>query len=160
MRMIATQDKEKTSAEPIRDMTAVLNRQIANWNILYTKLHRFHWFVKGPQFFTLHSKFEQLYEEAATYIDELAERVLAIGGRPLATMREYLAEASVKEAEGDHTGTEMAAMIVKDFETVISELKSGLKTARQAQDEPTSDILIGMQKSLEKHVWMLKAFNG
>lgn len=56
----------------------VLNQQIADFNVLYTKLHRFHWYVKGPQFFTLHEKFEEFYNETADYIDEYAERLLAI----------------------------------------------------------------------------------
>lgn len=75
----------------------VINQQIANWNVLYTKLHRFHWYVKGPHFFTLHAKFEELYEEAATTIDELAEQLLTISGRPVSTLKEYLQLAMIKE---------------------------------------------------------------
>ncbi|WP_374718123.1 Dps family protein, partial [Neobacillus sp.] len=54
----------------------VLNKQIANWAVLYLKLHNYHWFVKGDQFFTLHAKFEEFYNEAADHLDELAERLL------------------------------------------------------------------------------------
>ena len=63
----------------------VLNQQIANWNVLYTKLHQFHWYVKGPHFFNLHAKFEELYEEAASTIDEFAEQLLANSGSPIST---------------------------------------------------------------------------
>ena len=57
-----------------------LNKQVANWSVLYTKLHNFHWYVKGPSFFTLHAKFEELYNEATLNMDEIAERLLTLGG--------------------------------------------------------------------------------
>lgn len=55
--------------------------------VAYTKLHNFHWYVKGPNFFSLHEKFEELYNEASQYVDDLAERILAIGGNPVATLK-------------------------------------------------------------------------
>lgn len=138
----------------------IVNKQIANWNVLYVKLHNYHWYVKGPQFFTLHTKFEELYNEAALHIDELAERLLALGGKPLATMKEYLAVASVHEAKGNETAEEMVAEIVRDFETMIHELKDGMDYAGEINDETTGDMLLGIHQSLEKHVWMLKSFLG
>ncbi len=81
-----------------KQVIEVLNKQVADWSVLFTKLHNFHWYVKGPQFFTLHEKFEELYTESATHIDEIAERILAIGGKPVATMKEYLEISSIQEA--------------------------------------------------------------
>lgn len=138
----------------------IVNKQIANWNVLYVKLHNYHWYVKGPQFFTLHTKFEELYNEAALHIDELAERLLALGGKPLATMKDYLAVASVHEAKGNEAAEEMVAEIVRDFETMIKELKAGMDYAGEIGDETTGDMLLGIHQSLEKHVWMLKSFLG
>lgn len=138
----------------------VLNKQIANWNVLYVKLHNYHWFVKGEQFFTLHEKFEELYNEAATYIDELAERLLALGGKPLATMKEYLENASIKEATGNEDANEMVRAIANDFAVLIEELKEGMELAQEAGDEGTSDMLLGIRQSLEKHNWMLRSFLG
>lgn len=138
----------------------IVNKQIANWNVLYVKLHNYHWYVKGPQFFTLHTKFEELYNEAALHIDELAERLLALGGKPLATMKDYLAVASVHEAKGNEAAEEMVAEIVRDFETMIEELKAGMDYAGEIGDETTGDMLLGIHQSLEKHVWMLKSFLG
>lgn len=136
----------------------IVNKQVANWNVLYVKLHNYHWYVKGPQFFTLHTKFEELYNEAALHIDELAERLLALGGKPLATMKDYLAVASVHEAKGNETAEEMVEEIVRDFETMIEELKAGMDYAGEIGDETTGDMLLGIHQSLEKHVWMLKSF--
>jgi len=142
------------------DLTGVLNKQIANWTILYVKLHNYHWYVKGGQFFTLHTKFEELYDEAALHIDELAERVLAINGKPLATMKEYLSTSSIQEAKGGEDANGMVAEIVSDFQKLIGELRDGMKAAEEADDETTGDMLLAIHTGLEKHVWMLTSFLG
>lgn len=138
----------------------VLNKQIANWSVLYVKLHNYHWYVKGQQFFTLHEKFQQLYEEAALHIDEIAERQLAIQGAPVATMGEYLNLSSVKEATGSEDARQMVETIIGDFSAMVSELKEGISIAQEAGDETTADMLLAIHTGLEKHVWMLRAFNG
>ncbi|MDF9296259.1 Dps family protein [Geobacillus stearothermophilus] len=138
----------------------LVNKQIANWTVLYVKLHNYHWYVTGPQFFTLHEKFEEMYNEAATHIDALAERLLALGGKPVATMKDCLEQASVKEAAGTETAEQMVASIVRDFETMIGELKEGMQLADEVNDETTGDMLLGIHRGLEKHVWMLKSFLG
>ncbi|MGQ7279816.1 Dps family protein [Brevibacillus thermoruber] len=137
---------------------SVLNKQIANWTVLHMKLHNYHWNVKGPHFFTLHAKFEELYNEAAAHIDELAERVLTLNGQPIATLGECLRDASVEEASGIETTEQMVETLIDDFQTLVDELKDGIKTAEQADDEATADMLLSIRSSLEKHVWMLKAF--
>ncbi|MBU7314748.1 Dps family protein [Paenibacillus oleatilyticus] len=141
-------------------LTVLLNNQIANWSVLYVKLHNYHWYVKGPQFFTLHTKFEELYTEAALHVDALAERLLALGGKPVATMSGSLRLASVREAEGEETAEQMVAALVNDFTLIIGELKTGMKYAESVEDETTGDLLLAIHSSLEKHVWMLNAFLG
>ncbi|MBH0231294.1 Dps family protein [Halobacillus yeomjeoni] len=136
-----------------------LNQQLANWNILYTKLHNYHWYVKGPEFFTLHEKFEEYYTEAGTYIDEIAERILTIEGKPLATMKEYLEASTIEEATGQEDAKDMVDQLVKDFQTVVKNAKHIIETAEDDHDQPTADLFIGIKTSLEQHIWMLKAFN-
>jgi starvation-inducible DNA-binding protein len=138
----------------------ILNKQIANWSVLFIKLHNYHWYVKGNQFFTLHTKFEEFYNEASLHIDELAERLLAIGGEPVATMKDCLAMASVQEANGNESAEEMVQSISSDFSLLVGELKEGMSIAEQANDEITGDMLLAIHSSLEKHVWMLKAYLG
>lgn len=137
-----------------------VNKQVANWTVLYTKLHNYHWYVKGPQFFTLHTKFEELYTEAGVHIDELAERILALGGKPIATLQESLDKASIKEAKGKESAEEMVQSLVDDFNTVAAELKEGMDLADEVGDETTGDMLLAIHQSLEKHVWMLNSFLG
>ncbi|WP_078544399.1 Dps family protein [Litchfieldia alkalitelluris] len=141
-------------------LTEIVNKQIANWSVLYIKLHNYHWFVKGPAFFTLHDKFEELYGEASIHIDELAERLLALEGTPVATMKEILELASVQEARGNESADEMVQDITKDFELLTGELKEGMSLAGEVDDETTGDMLLAIHQSLEKHVWMLKSFLG
>lgn len=136
----------------------VFNQQIANWNVLYTKLHHFHWYVKGPQFFTLHAKFEEFYNEAASTIDELAEQLLIIGGKPISTLKEYLQLTTIEETTEVLTAEEMVQAIVKDYSQLIDELKAGMEAAEQSNDEVSSDMFLELIGKLSKHNWMLKAF--
>lgn len=142
------------------ELTQAVNKQIANWTVLYIKLHNYHWYVTGPEFFTLHAKFEELYNEAALHIDELAERLLAMDDKPVATMSGALELASVKEASGNESASDMVASIVDDYSTMIKELKKGMELAEEVNDETTSDLLLSIHSGLEKHVWMLNSFLG
>ena len=137
-----------------------VNKQVANWTVLYVKLHNYHWFVKGSNFFTLHEKFEEFYTEAATHIDELAERLLALGGSPVATMKECLELSSIQEAEGTLTAEQMVQSVHDDFALLVNEIKEGMELAAEVGDETTGDMLLAIHQGLEKHNWMLKSFLG
>ncbi|MDA2178514.1 DNA starvation/stationary phase protection protein [Bacillus cereus] len=141
-----------------KQVIEVLNKQVADWSILFTKLHNFHWYVKGPEFFVLHEKFEEFYTEAATHIDEIAERTLAIGGKPVATIKEFLEIASIQESSYGETAEGMVEVIMKDYKMMLVELKKGMEIAQEAGDEMTSDLLLGIYTELEKHCWMLRVF--
>lgn len=154
------EDSIMATATETRTVVEMLNKQLANWGVLYVKIHNYHWYVKGKQFFTLHEKFEELYNEADKWIDELAERILAIKGRPIATMKQMLASASVQEASGDESADQMVRALVTDFQTMIGELRSAIDSAEQAGDHTSADMLTDVQTSLEKRVWMLEALLG
>lgn len=143
-----------------KELDKVLNQQVANFGVLYIKLHNFHWYVKGSQFFTLHLKFEELYNEATLHFDAVAERLLTLGGKPVATMKEMLELSSIKEAGGSEKAEAMVSTLVEDFNLVISQLKEGMEVAEKAGDETTGDMLLAIHASLEKHVWMLNSFLG
>ncbi|MDG5788001.1 DNA starvation/stationary phase protection protein [Evansella sp. AB-P1] len=135
-----------------------MNVQLANWNVLNTKLHHYHWFVKGPDFFVLHEKFEEIYNEVAGTIDELAERILTIGGKPISTLREYLDNTTLEEAKGEETAVDMVELLAKDFEQLSNELSEVIEAAENENDHPTADLFIGLKGSLEKQSWMLQAY--
>jgi starvation-inducible DNA-binding protein len=136
-----------------------LNQELANFNVMYVKLHRYHWFIQGRHFYTLHKLFEELYNEMAEDLDELAERILAIGGKPLATMSKYLDETTLKEASADDKENEVMRQLNEDYRQMIKEMKeTGLTLAQEANDDGTEDMLIGFIKKFEKHCWMFRAF--
>lgn len=134
----------------------VLNKEVANFAVLYIKLHNYHWFVKGKMFYTLHEKFEEFYDAVTGYYDEVAERLLMLGGRPAATMKEYLSLATIQEASGNETTEDMIKAIIQDFETINAELAEGVKAAADAGDEVTVDLFVTISSDLQKNVWMLK----
>lgn len=143
-----------------QEIIGAVNKQVANWTVLYEKLHHFHWYIKGHHFFVLHEKFEEFYNEANTNIDELAERILTIGGRPVSTLKECLEITSIQEAKGNETEEEMVRETINDFQTLIQESKSAIDIADSANDQGTSDMLHSIVGGLEKHIWMLNAYLG
>jgi len=142
------------------ELHSILNIQVANWSLLGVKLHNYHWYVKGPQFYVLHEKFEELYNAAADYVDELAERLLAIGGKPAASMAQYLKLATLQEASGESSAEEMVRQLIADYVTIAGELKQGIAAADAAGDDATADLFTGMMTDIQKHAWMLNAFLG
>ena len=141
-----------------KELIESVNKQVANWTVLFTKLHNFHWYVKGPHFFTLHTKFEELYNEAAVVIDEFAERILALEGKPVGTMKECLEISSIEEATGSENEQDMVKTLSKDFAKIADELQKGIEIAQKAEDEGTADMLLGVKKSVKKHLWMFNAY--
>ena len=137
-----------------------LNDLVATWSVLYTKLHNYHWYVNGPSFFTLHAKFEELYNEVTLNLDAIAERILSKGGKPVATIKEHLDMSHIKEATGKESTEEMVATTILDFKTIMSYLREAMDQASNEGDDRTEDMLNAMVQSLEKHTWMLSAFLG
>lgn len=143
-----------------KNLVEQLNDLVATWSVLYTKLHNYHWYVTGPSFFTLHSKFEELYNEVTLNLDEVAERILSKGGKPVATLREHLEMSLVQEANGNETTNEMVQTIISDFTIIMKALKEAMNQAGEEGDDRTEDMLNATFQSLEKHSWMLNAFLG
>lgn len=137
-----------------------VNKQVATWTVLYTKLHNYHWNVKGPHFFTLHAKFEELYNEAAMVVDEFAERILALEGKPVGTLKECLQLSFVEEATDSESEEDMVRTLSGDLAKLVDELQASIDLAEQAEDEGTADMLLGVKKSVSKHLWMFKAYLG
>src|SRR5690554_6942306 len=133
-----------------------LNREVANLGVLYIKLHNFHWFVDGVKFFELHEKFEELYDEVTEHLDEVAERILMLEGTPVASLKEFLEVATIKEVTGKVDSNKMVEVVVEDFKQLDKEITETIKVAQELEDEVTVDMLLGISSSLQKHIWMLR----
>ena len=152
--------KSNQAKHEFNNTKEALNHQVANFTVLWTKLHNYHWYVKGSNFFSLHTKFEELYNSSSEYVDELAQRLLAIGGEPVATMKESLKESCIKEGKYNLSAEEMVKDLTKDFEKLSKELIKSKTLAEEANDDRTADLFIGINTEIEKNNWMLKSFLG
>ncbi len=136
-----------------------LNVLLADYHMHYQKLRNFHWNITGPHFFELHVKFEELYEDAKLKIDEIAERVLTLRGKPISNFSSYLNTSSIKESETNLVDREMVSTILEDHEVLLKQLKMVIETAEDTKDDGTLDIIGTYIGELEKTSWMLNAWN-
>ncbi len=139
-----------------------VNELVANQGVFFVKLHQYHWYVQGPHFFTLHDKFEELYNESNEHFDAFAERLIAKGQKPYSTLGEFLEHASIKETPYTKklTAEEMVSNIVEDFNTLKSIANEGIEAASASGDASTEDMLIGYVDSIDLNIWMLQAYLG
>lgn len=142
-------------------LQAKLNEYLANQQVTYTKLHNLHWYVKGLGFFTLHEKLEELYDQTATVVDDVAERLLAIGGRPVASLKKVLEIASVEELSDEPISSENTVnILVADFEKIVKDAAEIVELAEEAGDNGTADLFNGYVSEYQKLLWMLNAYKG
>ncbi len=139
-----------------------VNELVANQGVFYVKLHQYHWYVKGHQFFKLHEKFEEYYDESNEFFDEFAERLVAMGQKPYSTLGEYLEHASIVEEPytEELSGETMVRNLVADYRTLRAIAVEGIEAAGEASDYGTEDLLIGYVDSIDLNIWMLQAYLG
>ena len=136
-----------------------LNEYLANQQIMYIKLHNLHWYVKGHGFFTLHVKLEELYDQTAEIMDEVAERLLALGGAPVASVKKALSMASVKELEDTAISSfDTVKALISDVDYWIHDTKEIVRLAEEDNDGPTADLFTGYLGEYQKLLWMLNAY--
>lgn len=137
-----------------------LNQLLADYSVFYQKLRIFHWTVKGPMFFQLHVKFEEMYNAAALSVDEIAERIVGLGARPLGRMADYVSASTLSEADGSPDASEMVRALIADQRSLVSGLRAGSAEAADAHDALTANMLEEMADTEEKTAWMLEAYLG
>ncbi len=134
-----------------------LGRLLADSYTLYLKTHNYHWNVTGPQFNTLHTMFEQQYVELATAVDEIAERIRALGLPAPGSYSEFARLTSIEEDETAPTAENMLSNLVKAQETVVRTARSVFPLVDAAHDEPSADLLTQRMQIHEKNAWMLRS---
>ena len=136
-----------------------LNLYLTNLNVLYRKIQNYHWNVTGTGFFAIHSKLEEYYDGLSTQIGDVAERILAIGGRPLGTLKDYLEITTITEARNEELpGNVALSEVKKDFEVMLALAKEIKKTADEEEDFGSSALVDEYIAGYEKDIWMLNAF--
>lgn len=134
-----------------------LSRVLADSYTLYLKTHNFHWNVSGPLFNTLHLMFEEQYQELAIAVDDIAERIRALGFPAPGTYGAFSQLTSIKDSEGVPSAEEMIRLLLEGQETVIRTARAILPAIEQASDRPTFDLLTQRMKIHEKNAWMLRS---
>jgi len=134
-----------------------LSKLLADSYTLYLKTHNFHWNVEGPMFNTLHLMFETQYTELALAVDEIAERIRALGVKAPGSYSAFAELTSVDEAQGDETAEEMIRQLALGQEAVVRTARAVFPAADEANDEPSADLLTQRMQVHEKNAWMLRS---
>ena len=142
----------------VANVVTALQNLLADFQIYYTNLRGFHWEIKGRGFFVLHEKFESMYDDTATKVDEIAERILTLGGTPENKYSGYLKLARIPEVSGVTSSHEAVDNILNTYKHFIAEERKLIDLANEANDAVTADMLTGYLKEQEKMIWMLVAF--
>ncbi len=134
-----------------------LSKLLADSYTLYLKTHNYHWNVTGPMFNTLHTLFETQYTEYALAVDEIAERLRAVGARAPGSYSEFAELASVKEDRGSPGALEMISALADDQQTVAAAARRVVERAEEAGDQATADLGVRRIDVHEKNAWMLRS---
>ncbi|MDM5074342.1 Dps family protein [Aeromonas bestiarum] len=139
-------------------LAAELNKLLASYQILYMNVRGFHWNIRGNQFFELHLKFEEIYNDLLLKVDALAERILTLDGVPMHSFSDYLKVSAIPEQKGLHDGRACVESLLESFRELLVAQRQILGQAAEAGDEGTASILSDYVQQQEKLVWMLRAY--
>ncbi|MBE8722529.1 Dps family protein [Sphingobacterium pedocola] len=146
--------KEKDTAT----VAQILNKLLADENVLYTKVRNAHWNVEGPDFHAQHLFFETIYGELAELIDEIAERVRSVGHFAIGTMKQFLEFTQLTEMKyGKNDSQGYIKELLNDIESLIISVRKDIELVGKAGDAGTEDFLVGILEKHEKTAWMLRA---
>lgn len=146
------------NAEKSKDLAGKLNVLLANYQLYYQNLRGFHWNIKGPGFFELHVKFEELYNEALLSVDEIAERILTLGHTPLHSFTAYVKSATIKEEINVSSAEATVSATVKNLQELVSIERDVMDAAAAAHDEGTLTLISDYIAAQEKTLWMLSSY--
>lgn len=140
-----------------RNVAQVLSIVLASTYTLYLKTQNFHWNVTGPMFHPFHLMFESQYQTLADSLDEIAERIRALGEFAPAGFSQYAALSWLEEAQGVPSAEGMVAELLEDHELMVRNIRESFEIVDDAADEVTADLLIQRLQFHEKTAWMLRS---
>ena len=146
------------SADTREHVVAMLNRQLATLTDLFTQTKHAHWNVKGPHFWGLHKMFDELAEGVEEHVDEVAERITALGGRAKGTARMAAANSRLEEfPEGTHAGLEVVNVMADRYAVAGKEARAGIAQADEHGDADSADLLTEVSRYLDKSLYFLES---
>ena len=144
--------------EQSEELVNELNGLLSNFQIYYQNLRGLHWNIRGKRFFDLHLKFEELYNDSQLKIDLIAERVLTLGGTPLHTFSDYIANSKLKVGKNISKDVEAIQLILESLSVLLQVERVILAKASEINDEGTNSMMSDFIAEQEKNNWMLKAW--
>ncbi|WP_339879383.1 DNA starvation/stationary phase protection protein [uncultured Algoriphagus sp.] len=149
----------KLDNKAMKNVSDKLNDLLSDYHIYYQNVRGFHWNVKGENFFDLHVKFEELYTQLYENIDELAERIVTIGFKPLHAYSDYLKNTIHKEITDVSNGDECVKHVIDGLGILAQSHRKAAKAAEEADDIATADLLTKFVGDIEKRMWMFTMFS-
>lgn len=144
-----------------KELHSFLNQQVANFAVLTEKLHHYHFYVRGNSFFTLHNELREEFKYSFGLVDDFAERLMQVGGKPVTSLKEYLELTTLKEDQKEAKDAQsMVESVVKDYTQLVQELKKGIELADVANDPASEDFFVGIITYLEDRIWQFNSFLG
>ncbi len=141
-----------------KDIAGILAKLLADEYVLYTKSRNAHWNVTGPDFHAMHKFFEEQYDQIEESIDEIAERIRALGHAAPGSLAEMSQLTRLKEMPGtSHGSGKFAAALLADHEQIIRQLRDDAPKCAKLGDDGSNDFLVGLMEEHEKMAWMLRA---
>jgi starvation-inducible DNA-binding protein len=137
-----------------------LNQLLSSYQLHYQNLRALHWNIQGEKFFELHLKYEELYNATLLTIDELAERILTLVGRPLSTFSDYISKSVIKENELIIDGNKGMQYILDAQKALLIVERALLKESSEIDDEGTNAFISDLIREKEKTNWMFNAWLG
>jgi starvation-inducible DNA-binding protein len=135
-----------------------LNSLLSSYQVYYQNLRGMHWNIRGKRFFNLHVKFEELYNQAQLHIDEVAERILTIGGTPLHTLADYLDRNTLRIGKNISNDVDAVHLVVESLLGLLKIERVVLDKSAIIYDEGTNSMMSDLIKEQEKTIWMMKAW--
>lgn len=143
-----------------KELAEKLNYLLANYSVFYQNTRGYHWNIKGDNFFVLHEKFEELYDDLVIKIDEVAERILTLGYTPEHQYTEYVKISEIPESAKVSDGIAAVHQILDAFEVTLKIQREILELSDDADDEGTNALMSDYISEQEKLVWMYSSYAG
>ncbi|WP_439621972.1 DNA starvation/stationary phase protection protein Dps [Gemmata sp.] len=145
-------------ADKREKLVALLNQQLADTFDLFSQTKFAHWNVKGPNFIALHKLFDELAEEVEEHVDEIAERLTALGGVAHGTARQAAATSRVPEfPAGTHKGQEVVAALADRYAATSKLSREAIDKAEGLGDKDTADLFTGLSRDLDEALYFLES---
>ena len=140
-----------------KGLAHLLAESLSDTYLLYLKTQSFHWNVVGPMFYGLHNLTEKQYQDLAEAVDDIAERIRAIGFMAPGSFAQFTQMASIKEEVGTPNAHDMIAQLAEGNEICARKLRVAASEADKVDDVKTADLLTERIGQHEENIWMLKA---